>query len=269
VVAVVTGGGRGVGRAIALALAEAGFAVAVLARSQPELDETRQAIVDRGARGLAFACDVRDRAAVADAVGQATHELGPVTALVNNAGTGLALGPLWQVDADEWWTDVETTLRGAFNACRAVIPGMIDRREGRIVNVSSYVAVRPSPYQTGYACGKAALLSLTESLAASLAPHGIKVFAMTPGFVRTALTQRILETPEGREWLPDVGTGRVLAAEDGGKLAVALASGQADALNGRFVHALDDVDDMLRRLDEIEASDYYAPRLRRLPPEGA
>lgn len=268
-VAVVTGGGRGIGRAIALALAEAGFAVAVLSRSQQELDETRQAIVDRGARGLAVSCDVRDGAAIADAVGQTTHELGPVTVLVNNAGTGLALGPLWQVDADEWWTDVETTLRGAFNACRAVIPGMIERREGRIVNVSSYVAVRPSPYQTGYACGKAALLSLTESLAASLAPHGVKVFAMTPGFVRTELTRRILETPEGREWLPDVGTGRVLTPEEGGKLVVELAGGRADALSGRFVHALDDLNEMLRRLEEIEESDYYAPRLRRLPSERA
>jgi 3-oxoacyl-[acyl-carrier protein] reductase len=261
VVALVTGGGRGIGRAIALALAEAGFAVAALSRSQPELDDTRRAS-DRGL--LTLLCDVRDEAAVVDSVALVTRELGPVTTLVNNAGTELALGPLWEVDADDWWTDVETTLRGAFNLCRAVIPGMIARREGCIVNVSSYVAVRPSPYQTGYACGKAALLSLTESLAASLAPHGVKAFAVTPGFVHTELTRRILETPEGRRWLPEVGTGRVLAPEEGAGLVVALAQGRADALNGRFLHALDDVDELLRRLPEIEAQDLYAPRLRRL-----
>jgi 3-oxoacyl-[acyl-carrier protein] reductase len=264
VVAVVTGGGRGIGRAIALALAEAGFAVAVLSRSQRELDETRTA---SGRPVLALSCDVRNAAAVDEAVARTMRELGPITTLVNNAGTGLALGPLWEVDPAEWWTDVETTLRGAFNACRAVIPGMIARRDGRIVNVSSYVAVRPSPYQTGYACGKAALLSLTESLAASLAPHGVKAFSVTPGFVHTELTRRILETAEGRRWLPEVGTGRVLAPEDGARLVVALAQGRADALNGRFLHALDDVDELLRRLPEIEAEDLYAPRLRRLAPD--
>src|SRR4029079_1132044 len=98
--------------------------------------------------------------AVARAVAGAEAALGPATVLVNNAGTGLALGPLWEVDADDWWTDVETTLRGAFNLCRAVLPGMIERGTGRIVNVTSYVAVRPAPYQTGYAAGKAALLNL-------------------------------------------------------------------------------------------------------------
>jgi NAD(P)-dependent dehydrogenase (short-subunit alcohol dehydrogenase family) len=93
----------------------------------------------------------------------------------------------------------------------------------------------------------------------------VKVFGVTPGFVHTELTRRILESPEGRRWLPEVGSNRVLSAEDGARLVVALASGRADALNGRLVHALDDLDDMLDRIEEIERGDYYVPRLRSLP----
>jgi NAD(P)-dependent dehydrogenase (short-subunit alcohol dehydrogenase family) len=261
VVAVVSGAGRGVGRAIAVALADAGYSVALLARSQGELDDAAREI---GSSAFTACCDVRDAEAVAHAVVEAEEALGPVSLLVNNAGTGLALGPLWEVDPGEWWTDVETTLRGAFNLCRAVLPGMLERRSGRIVNVTSYVAVRPSPYQTGYAAGKAALLNLTESLAASLAPHGVHVFAMTPGYVRTELTARIAETDAGRTYLPEVGQGRVLDAHDGARLVVRLAQGDADALSGRFFHALDDLDDVLRRRDEVEAQDLYVPRLKRL-----
>jgi NAD(P)-dependent dehydrogenase (short-subunit alcohol dehydrogenase family) len=264
--AVVTGGGRGVGRAIALELASVGFAVAVLARSAGELDETAAAIREHGGRAFAVACDVRDLDEVSAAVDAAERELGALTALVNNAGTGAALGPLWEVEPEAWWTDVETTLRGAFNACRAVVPRLLERRAGRIVNVTSYVAVRPSPYQTGYAAGKAALLSLSESLAASLAPHGIQVFAFTPGYVETELTRWIREAPAGRRWLPDVGSGGVVPVEQGARMVAALVSGRADRLSGRFLHALDDLDDVLRRADEVDAGDYYAPRLRRLPP---
>jgi len=264
-VAVVTGGGRGVGRATALALAHAGFSVAVLSRSTSELEDACAAMAGIAPATLALTCDVRDANAVDESMRVAEERLGPITALVNNAGTGLALGPLWTVDVDDWWTDVETSLGGTFNACRAVLPAMIERGAGTIVNVTSYVATRPSPYQTGYACGKAAVLSLTESLAASLHPHGVKVFAVSPGFVHTELTRRILESPEGQRWLPEVGTNRVLSADDGARLVVELASGRADALNGRLVHALDDVDDMLARIGEIEREDYYVARLRRLP----
>jgi NAD(P)-dependent dehydrogenase (short-subunit alcohol dehydrogenase family) len=265
--AIVTGAGRGIGRAIAVALAEAGFSIAALARSGDELRQTTAELRRRGVPALGIACDVRDSRATAAAIDEAEAELGPIAALVNNAGTGRALGPLWEVDEEEWWGDVETTLRGAFNACRAVIPGFLERRAGRIVNVSSYVAVRPSPYQSGYAAGKAALLSLSEALAASLASHGIAVFAFTPGYVQTALTRHIAESEEGRKWLPEVGTGRVLQAEEGANIVAALVSGRADALSGRFIHALDDLDQMLRRSEEIEREDYYAPRLRRLPPD--
>jgi gluconate 5-dehydrogenase len=185
--------------------------------------------------------------------------------LVNNAGVLRAIGPLWEVEASDWWEDVGTGLGGAFNFSREIAPRMIERRAGRIVNVTSYAGMRPAPYETGYACAKGALTSLTEALAASLEEHGIKVFGMAPGFTPTAMTEHLQASEAGRRWLPDVGTGRVVDVDRSAAVIAALASGAADELNGRFVHALDDVDVLLEHIDEIRRDDLYVPRLRRLP----
>src|SRR5205823_11069962 len=112
------------------------------------------------------------------------------------------VGPAWKGDADDWWRDVEVTLRGAYLCARAVLPGMIERRSGRIVAVSSYAANRPRPYSSGYAAGKAALLRFVDSLAAEVADHGLSVFAITPGFVRTSLVEHVARSEAGRHWLP-------------------------------------------------------------------
>lgn len=264
-VAVVTGASRGIGRATALALADAGFAVGLVARSAAELERARVAVEERGAGAVSCVADVTDARAVDDAVAMVEERLGPITLLVNNAGSLRAIGPLWEVDPDDWWEDVRTSLGGAFNLCRAVLPRMIDRREGRIVNVTSYVAVRPSPYQSGYACAKAGLASLTEALAASAADYGIRAFSVAPGFTPTEMTRHLTESEAGRRWLPEVGKGRVVDADRSAQLIAVLAGGGADELNGRFLHALDDVETLLARLEEIEGDDLYAPRLRRLP----
>jgi 3-oxoacyl-[acyl-carrier protein] reductase len=264
-VALVTGGARGFGRASALALGRAGFKVGIVARSEGELQATHELLAAAGVDAASFVADVTDLIALDAAVHSLQSDLGPITALVNNAGTLAAIGPVWDADPVAWWGDVETTLRGAFNACRCVVPGMVERRTGRIVNVSSYAGVRPSPYQSGYACAKAALLSLTDALASSLEPHGVRAFSVSPGFVVTEMTRHLTESPEGRRWLPDAGTGTVVDIDVGAQLVALLCSGGADALNGRFVHALDDVAELLRCLEQIETDDLYAPRLRRLP----
>ena len=185
--------------------------------------------------------------------------------LVNNAGSLRALGPLWEVRPDDWWADVTTSLGGAYNLCRAVVPGMIERGRGRIVNVTSYAALRPAPYQTGYACGKAGLAALTEALAASLADHGVAVFSVAPGFTATELTRQLTESDAGRRWFPGEGDREPLDATATAKLIVRLASGSADALSGRLLHTLDDLDVLLAQIDEIRRDDLYVPRLRRLP----
>jgi len=148
-VALITGASGGIGRATAVALAEAGFRVALLARSGAGLRETRELVESRGGTALDLVADITNARVVEDAVATARGQLGPVDVLVNNAGSLRALGPLWEVRPDDWWADVTTSLGGAYNLCRAVVPGMIERGRGRIVNVTSYAALRPAPYQSG------------------------------------------------------------------------------------------------------------------------
>jgi NAD(P)-dependent dehydrogenase (short-subunit alcohol dehydrogenase family) len=263
-VALITGGSRGIGRDVALGLGAAGFAIGIVARSPGALQETCALLDGSGVPCATCVADVRDHDAVASAVATVENKLGPISTVVNNAGTSLAVGPLWEVDPGDWWTDVETSLGGAFNVCRSVIPGMIARGQGRILNVSSYAALRPAPYQNGYAAAKAGLASLTESLAASLGPYGIRAFTVTPGFVRTSLTRQLTESPEGRRWLPELEGRAGLDPERFVRLTVTVALGGADALNGRFLHALDDISELVRRIGDIESAELYVPRLRRL-----
>jgi NAD(P)-dependent dehydrogenase (short-subunit alcohol dehydrogenase family) len=218
VIAVVTGGSRGIGKAIADALGASGAEVTTLSRSE----------------GL----DVND----ASAVERAFAAVGAVDLLVNNAGTLDAIGPAWEVDADDWRRDVETSLLGAFNCSRAVLPGMIERGSGRIVNVSSGAAQRAYPYGSGYAAGKAALISFTRSLAAETAEHGIAVFAIAPGFVWTEMTERLSDASGPA---PDVSGADPLAPELAARLVLRLGSGELDKLSGQFIHVRDDLDQLL------------------------
>lgn len=269
-VALVTGGGRGIGRAMAEALARAGAGVAVLARTLSQVEEVAAAIAQGGGRALALRADVTDERAVERAVAETEARLGPVSLLVNNAGGGMgALGPVWEVDPRLWWREVEVNLLGALLPARAVLARMLPRRSGRIINLASSVGTRPAPYASGYSCAKAGLLRLTDSLAASTAEHGIAVFAISPGLVRTAQVELLLGTPEGQRWAPEINAMRPEdwnSPDRAAALAVTLATGQADRLSGRFIHASDDLAELLRRMDEVEGEDLYTLRLRKLSP---
>jgi 3-oxoacyl-[acyl-carrier protein] reductase len=258
--AIVTGAGRGIGRVVAQRLAGAGARVHLVARSRHELEETAAAIRGAGGDAVVVTADVTDSRPVAKAAEAAE----PVDLLVNNAGTLDAIGPPWEVGEEEWWRDVETTLRGAHLWARAVLPGMIERRHGTIVNISSGSALRPEPYTSGYRAGKAALATFSEDLAAATRAAGIAVFAVAPGFVETGLTERLVASPEGRRWKPEAQTAIRIDPELIAGLVLRLASGDADALSGRFLHALDDLDELLARVDEVERDDLYTLRLRRL-----
>ena len=161
--AIVTGAGRGVGRVIATSLALNGWAVACAARTSDEVVKVVDAISHAGGSGLAIEADVVVPADVERMVKATVAELGTPVLLVNNAGTGVAVGPLWEVDPDAWWRDVEVSLRGTFLCSRAVLPGMIERREGRIINVASYSAIKASPYHSGYAAAKPGSTDLARS----------------------------------------------------------------------------------------------------------
>jgi NAD(P)-dependent dehydrogenase (short-subunit alcohol dehydrogenase family) len=140
---------------------------------------------------------------------------------------------------------------------------MVARGRGRVINVSSYVAVRPSPYLSAYAAAKAAVVSFSEGLAVAAAPHGVRVFTITPGLFRSALVEHLMNSDDGGRWLPEVGSGRWVEPERVAKLVSFLASGAGDALAGRFIHALDDVEELASRADEIARDELFTVRLRR------
>jgi NAD(P)-dependent dehydrogenase (short-subunit alcohol dehydrogenase family) len=142
----VTGGSRGIGRAIAQALGHAGAAVAITARAARDLEATAAELRTRGITVLAVPVDVTDRTGVDTIVAQTERALGPIGLLVNNARTCEAIGPVWDVDPDVWWHEVEIHLRGAFLCARAVLPGMVARRSGRIINLASAAGLVPAPF---------------------------------------------------------------------------------------------------------------------------
>jgi NAD(P)-dependent dehydrogenase (short-subunit alcohol dehydrogenase family) len=266
-VALVTGGGRGIGRAIGVALGSAGARVALAARSQDEVAEAAGAVEAEGKVARGWTLDVTDLGAVAGVVEEVEAELGPVTLLVNNAGTAHAPGPLWEVDPDDWWRDLEVHVRGAFNCCRAVLPGMVERGGGRVVNIGSLAGARDETYISGYACAKTAYLRLTGTLAAETAGLEVTVFCVSPGLVRTRMVEELLGEA-GRRWRPWIAAAApedYTPAERVGALLVRIAAGDADPLSGRFLHARDDLDELLADATRIAADDLLTLRLREWP----
>jgi NAD(P)-dependent dehydrogenase (short-subunit alcohol dehydrogenase family) len=265
-VALVTGAGRGIGRAIAEALAGAGCGVALLARSAHELAETKQRIEKAGGRSLACPADVTNRETIEQTVAEVERKLGPIDLLVNNAGRGKPLGPLAEVDPDEWWRSVEVNLRGPLLCSRAVLPGMIARRRGRIINIASGAATRAIPAVSAYAVSKTALVRLTENLAAEVKDKNIQVFAVHPGTVRTTMSQEAIDAEMARKWIgwfiEIFETGRDVPADVGAKLVLVLASGRADLLSGRFLDATQDIEKVLGQAERIVAEDGQVLRLR-------
>lgn len=254
-VAIVTGGSRGIGEAVVMGLAEAGMGVAVIARTSAAVHRTVESAEARGVPALGFAVDVTDQAALTRLLPQVEQRLGPIDLLVNCAGRTESLdAPLWKADLTETWSVIETNLRGPLIYSAAVLPDMLRRRRGRIVNVTSLAGARPSATSLGYALSKGALFRLTDCLAAALEGTGVSVFDISPGLVRTAMTEdrdRWADVPAA-EWVP---AGRTAA------LVVAVAAGRLDALAGRFLHAIDDVADLAARAGRITASDARALRL--------
>ncbi len=270
-VAIVTGAGRGLGRATALALARAGGRVAVAARSEEQLNETVRGITEAGGAALAVVVDVCDAAAVERMARKVERALGPVDLLVNNAGTIGPLGPIWEADPGDWWHSIEVNLRGPYLCSRALLPGMIERRHGRIINVSTSAATVAVAHMGAYVVAKTALIRFTENLAAELLNSGVSVFTISPGTVRTAMTEHVLESEAGKKWLPWFrklfDRGRDVLPEKAAQLVVQLASGRADALTGRFIDVSDDLPRLLERLDEVKRDNLYTLRVRKLDSE--
>jgi NAD(P)-dependent dehydrogenase (short-subunit alcohol dehydrogenase family) len=264
-VALVTGAGRGIGRAIALALAEAGAVVAVCARSADEVTRVAEEIAGRGGQAVARRCDVTRRHEVEDMVAEVEAVLGPVDLLVNNAGQAGPVGPIAGTDPDEWWQALEVNLRGPLYCARTVLPGMLSRGRGRIVNVSSGAGFAAWPMVSAYSVSKAALYRLSENLAAETREHGVTVFAISPGLVRTAMSESGLSCgePSVEQLFTDLFANQEdVPADVAATLVVYLASGAADVLSGRNLDVFDDVAQMVARAAEIDEHDLYVMRQR-------
>jgi len=252
--ALVTGAGRGIGAEIARKLAADGWSVAIVARSRGALAKVA---AQTGAMPLVL--DVTDAAAVE----RITAEVGRIDLLVNNAGTGGVGGSTWEKSPAAWWRVVEVNLLGPFLCSRAVLPGMCERGYGRIVNVASNAAFFrldtdwDASIDSAYQASKAALVRLTEALAAEARAFGVFVFAISPGMVKTEMTEQVFAEIWDDEsvWSPPELTAELVAF---------LASGALDELSGRYIHAaVDDWKSMPGNANTILAEDLHALRLRR------
>lgn len=268
-VAIVTGGGRGIGRTVAQELARSGMIVAIVARTASELDETAARIAAEGGQALALSLSVTDEEAVRHMVATVERQLGPVDLLVNNAGLAGPLGPTWETATSDWWRCLEVNLRGPMLCANAVLPGMVARRQGRIINVASSAGLQGIAYASAYVTSKAALIRFSETLALETKAHGIRVFAICPGLVRTAMAEELMNTPAGEAWLPWYRTrfdeGQDIAPDRAAQMVRTLASGQADLLSGTFLASDDDLEAIIQRFDEVEQLQLYTLRLRQLP----
>jgi NAD(P)-dependent dehydrogenase (short-subunit alcohol dehydrogenase family) len=211
-VVAITGGGSGIGRALALTFAKEGARVACLGRRLERLDETMEEIRNNGGSGLAVQTDITDAAQVKNAVAEIAEKLGPIEVLFNNAGSFASLGALFEVDRDLWWQDVTVNIKGVMLMMREVLPQMMQRDNGVIINMNGGRPVGGS----GYAAGKAGMMELTRVASLELQELNSKVVILGagPGLVQTEMTQLQADTEAGKRWIPstkesiDAGTTR-------------------------------------------------------------
>ena len=265
-VALVTGGGRGLGRAFAVALARTGMHVAVASRNGGELNATVEVLKALGVEAMGIPTDVTDEAAVQQMVAVTEEKLGPIELLVNSAGMSAPFGPTWEIDSKEWWHNVEVNLKGPLLCCQAVAKVMVPRKRGRIINVASTAGTLGVGYMSAYVTAKTAVIRLTEVLGWELRQHGICTFAIQPGTVKTAMAEELMNSEAGRRWLPwfkkIFDEGRDDSTRPGEELIVYLASGKADALTGRFLAAPGAPANLKDKIAQILKDDHNVLRLR-------
>ena len=267
--ALVTGGGRGIGRAIALALARQGARVALLSRTRSQLEEVAAEVEGLGREARICVADMARESQIRAAVGDVLEAWGGVDILVNNAGVLGPVGPAHEVDVEAWEHTIQINLVGCFACSRWVLPHMMAQRYGKIINLSGGGAVSPRPRFSAYSASKAGIVRFTETLSEEVAAYGIDVNAMAPGAINTAMLDQVLQAgaaageevlAEARQQLQSGG----VDPERPAALAVFLASPRSDGLSGRLISAVwDSWEEM--DIETIMASEVYT--MRRLKPE--
>jgi NAD(P)-dependent dehydrogenase (short-subunit alcohol dehydrogenase family) len=232
-VAIVTGGSRGIGRAIALGLADAGAKVVVASRKQEGVDQVAAEIEGRGAKALAVAAHVGEPDQISALVERTVDTFGGVDILVSNAGTNPHFGPLTTATVSQWDKIMEVNLRGAFLLSQAVVPHLQQRGGGKIINVTSIAGVKPQPAMGVYSVSKAGLIMLTQVLAQELGPFNIQVNALAPGVIKTRFSSVLWQTPAIAENLvKHTPMGRIGEVEDVVGAALFLASPLSNYMTG-------------------------------------
>lgn len=254
-VAIVTGAGRGFGRAIAMRIAAEGAAVTVTSRTRTELDQVVDAIGSAGGRALAVAGDVTRRDDVKRVVDAAAAQFGAISLLVSNAGVPGPFGPIGFIDPDDWWSSQALHVRAPLLFASALVPGFQARGGGRAIIIASRGGVEVAPSLSAYCVGKATQIRFAQHLAAEGKEHSIRAFAIEPGTVITDMAEYTMASPDAQRWLPHmIETLKQIKSESDPaqgfarctEMCVRLASGRYDGLSGRYLTPDDDFDALLR-----------------------
>ncbi len=245
-VAIITGGGRGIGRAIALAFAREGAYVSLAARSTRKMEEVAREVRLMGRRALVNTTDITQIDQVNRMVERTMEEFGKIDVLVNNSGIAGPTAYVHEVTPEEWDETFNVNLKGAFLCCRAVVPHMIAQRSGKILNIASMSGKRPLPLRTPYCATKMGLIGFTRSLAAELGRFNINVNAICPGAVEGPRIERVIrnaakaenvsEDEIRRRFVSPSPFGRMVSAEDVANLAVFLASEDSKNITGQDIN---------------------------------
>ena len=270
-VVLVTGASRGLGRLLASTLAGAGAAVGLVARSAEQLAGLHDELSDGGGTAVAVAADVSDPEDLRGAVEEVSRKLGPIDVLINNAGVTGPTGTVWEVDNEDWWRTLEINLRSVYTCTSLVLPAMIARGQGRIINITSQAGVSRWPLVSAYSVSKAAVIKLTENLAVELKRTGVTAFSVHPGLLPIGLNEPALasrasaDSAEGKVfgWLRrELEEGRGAEPAEAARFVLRIAAGDCDSLSGRHLEVYDDLDGLIERADAIRRYDLYMLRRR-------
>jgi NAD(P)-dependent dehydrogenase (short-subunit alcohol dehydrogenase family) len=271
--ALITGGGRGIGRLLAQSFAAEGAAVGLIARSANELEET-VALVDAAGGFAAYeVADVTDEWSLGPAIERLRGRLGPVDVLLNNAGIIGPVGRSWEIDTDEWWRAMDVNVRGTVLTTHLVLPEMVARGRGRVVNLSSQAGVFRWPLVSAYSVSKAAIVKFTENLALETQRYGVAVFSVHPGLLPIGMADAAYadSSPRGSieaqvfAWVRnEISEGRGADPAAAVDLILRLTSGRYDELTGRQLSVHDDIDAVLAEIDDVRSRELYVLGVQRL-----
>lgn len=264
-VAIITGAGRGIGKHLAKKLAKEGIIVIMTARTQDEIEKVSREIDNEGGKSLALTSDISKVDDVKRLVETVIKKFSKIDILVNNAGIIGPIGPIENIDINEWETNIKNNLFGTFHCIRTILPHMIAKQYGRIINLSGGGAFNPSPNFSAYSSSKAAIIRLTETIAMEVDKYNITINAISPGAIKTNMTEEIAqsgnlagsELEKAKKVIEDGGS----SLEDVAKLVLFLISDEANELSGKSISARwDDLNYIKKNISKIQKSDKYTMR---------